>query len=488
MKPARTRIAPSPTGFMHIGTLHTALFDYFLAKQTNGKFIIRIEDTDQSRFVDGAVENLLKTFKRLGIESDEGPIISDDGKIVECGDYGPYVQSNRLTIYKKYVDQLLEQGDAYHCFCSSERLDAMREEQRAVKQNPKYDRHCINLSKDEIDKRIESGEKYVVRMRIPDGETEFEDVVRGIVKFNNCDIDDQVILKSDGFPTYHLAVVVDDALMKITHIIRGEEWLSSTPKHIILYKMLGFNQIPIFAHLPLLLNPDKTKLSKRQGDVAVEDYLNKGYLPEAILNFIGTLGFNPSGDRELYTLEELIKSFDLSKVKKSGAVMNIEKLDWMNNYYIMQLSEDELIACVKPFVSLDLADEILRRALMVEKIKIKKLSELQENLEQYVIEIIYGKELLAWKKSNLADAKAQLEGVLSFLTNLDDAVFVNIESLEREVRAYILNNNLDNGCVLWPLRVALSGKEKSASPFELLWIFGREKSVDRINKAIKVLG
>lgn len=487
MTPARTRLAPSPTGYMHIGTLRTALFDYFLAKQTGGQFLLRIEDTDQTRFVEGALENLLETFKRVGIEPDEGPVLQDDGSIIEKGEYGPYTQSDRLEMYQKYVDQLIAQGDAYYCFCSKERLDEMREQQRATKQTPKYDRHCCALSEDEVKAKLEAGASYVVRMKVPEGETVFDDVVRGMVKFQNSEVDDQVILKSDGFPTYHLAVVVDDALMKITHVIRGEEWLSSTPKHIMLYKMLGFEQ-PAFAHVPLLLNPDKSKLSKRQGDVAVEDYLNKGYLPEALLNFIGTLGFNPTGDREIYSFQELIDLFDLSKVKKSGAVMNLEKLDWMNNHYIGLLSREELVERARPFVGVDLNDGMMQRALMVERARINRLDELQARLEPYVLELAYDPAILVWKKADAADAKAQLEGVLSYVENLDASVFDEQSSIEAQIRDYIEKNQLENGNVLWPLRVALSGSEKSASPFELLWIFGKEQGIERIKKGIASLG
>jgi len=486
MQPARTRLAPSPTGYIHIGTLRTALFDYFLAKQTGGQFVLRIEDTDQTRLVEGSLQNLLETFKRVGIEPDEGPVLQDDGSTIEKGDHGPYVQSQRLDLYKPYVDKLIEQGRAYQCFCSKERLDEMREKQRATKQSPKYDRQCCGLSSDEIKSKIEAGESYVVRMKVPEGETEFDDVVRGKVKFQNSDVDDQVILKSDGFPTYHLAVVVDDALMNITHIVRGEEWLSSTPKHIMLYEMLGFD-LPVFAHVPLLLNPDKTKLSKRQGDVAVEDYLNKGYLPEALLNFIGTLGFNPTGDREIYTFDELIEMFDLSKVKKSGAVMNVEKLDWMNNQYILKLDRDDLIERAKPFVSHDLENDMVGRALMIERDRVNRLDELQEKLEPYVAEFEYDSDMLVWKKSDAADAKVQLENIKTFIETLEDAAFVNVESIERELREYITKNNLDNGSVLWPLRVALSGAKKSASPFELLWVFGKQQGIERVNKAIELL-
>jgi nondiscriminating glutamyl-tRNA synthetase len=310
----RTRFAPSPTGFVHIGSLKMALVDYLIAKQNNGKFILRIEDTDQERFVEGAMESLLRTLNWAGIKPDEGVEFDSNNKIVQVGDKGPYIQSERLDIYKKYVEELINNGHAYYCFCSKERLDEVRKVQELNKQPTGYDGHCRNLSLTEAKKRIEAGESAVVRMKMPhEGITKFTDLIRGVVEFQNSLIDDQVLLKSDGFPTYHLAVVVDDHLMEISHVIRGEEWLSSTPKHLVLYEMFGW-QPPKFAHLPLLLNPDRSKLSKRQGDVSVEDYKNKGYLPEAMINFIAFLGWNPGGEKEIYSLDELIKEFSLDKV------------------------------------------------------------------------------------------------------------------------------------------------------------------------------
>ncbi|PIX61919.1 glutamate--tRNA ligase [Candidatus Uhrbacteria bacterium CG_4_9_14_0_2_um_filter_41_50] len=469
MKPARTRIAPSPTGYMHVGTLRTALFSYFLAHQTGGQFILRIEDTDRTRFVEGATESLIKTFKDLGIEFDEGP----------------FVQSERLTEYKIHADRLLADSNAYYCFCSRDRLEEMRKQQQETKQTPKYDRACLKLTSDEIQKKLDSGENHVIRMKIPEGETIVKDLVRGNVKFNHSDIDDQVIVKSDGYPTYHLAVVVDDFLMNITHVIRGEEWLPSTPKHIILQKMFDFD-IPQFAHVPLLLNPDKTKLSKRQGDVAVEDYLKKGYLPQALINFISTLGYNPTGDREVYTMQELIDLFDITKVKSSGAVMNIEKLDWMNNHYIKELSDEELFVMAKPFLSMEI-DKTIQKALLIERERVNRLEELEEKITPYLKATSYAKESLIWKKADALDAKKNLEGVLGVIENLNDPDFDKIETLEGEVKKYIEREGLQNGNVLWPLRVALSGQEKSASPFELLWVFGREQGIERIKKAISLL-
>lgn len=483
---ARTRLAPSPTGYVHIGTLRTALFNYFHAKQSGGQFIIRIEDTDRERMVEGSVENLLSVFKQLGIENDEGPKLQDDGTVAESGEVGPYVQSKRLDLYKNYVQQLIDQGDAYYCFCSKERLDEMRKAQQETKQTPKYDRTCLKLNEDEIMEKLEAREPHVVRMKVPDGETNVEDIIRGTVKFNNADVDDQVILKSDGFPTYHLAVVVDDHLMKITHVIRGEEWLPSTPKHIMLYGMFGWD-VPQFAHVPLLLNPDKSKLSKRQGDVAVEDYLKRGYLPAALINFVGTLGFNPSADQEIFSVDELVEKFDLAKVNKSGAVLNMDKLDWMNNQYIRTLTADQLVEAARSFVQANVDDLVVRRALMVERERVNRLDELQEKIDAYIQQPAYDPAMLVWRKADKTDAESQLKNMGSFLEGQGDEVFDDVHTIEEAAMAYIKENDLSNGNVLWPLRVALSGLERSASPFEFLWALGKGESLKRIDRAIKML-
>lgn len=481
----RTRIAPSPTGYVHIGNLHTTLFNYFLARQAAGKFIIRIEDTDRTRLVEGAVENLLTVLSKIGIEHDEGPFL-ENGTLTERGDVGPYVQSKRLDIYRTYVQQLLDQGDAYYCFCTKERLEEMRKAQQATKQTPKYDRTCLKLSQDDIEKKISAREPYVVRMKIPEGESQLQDLIRGTVTFNNRDVDDQVILKSDGFPTYHLAVVVDDHLMNISHIVRGEEWIPSTPKHVILYKMFGW-EIPLFAHLPLLLNPDKTKLSKRQGDVAVEDYLRRGYLPNAIINFLGTLGFNPDGEKEIYTFDELVKGFDITKVNKSGAVMNMDKLDWINNHYIRLLSPSELSEAARPFVQANVDDMRVQRALMIERERVNRLDELQSRIDPYIQSPSYDPSVLIWKKADASDAIKQLQGLKTLFGSVEEEKFDDVKALEAQIRDYMTKNSLQNGNVLWPLRVALSGMEKSASPFELLWALGKAESLKRIDHALQIL-
>ena len=463
----KTRFAPSPTGYLHIGSLRTVVYSYLFAKKYQGTFLLRIEDTDQSRLVEGAVEQLLDTLKRVGIGIDEGP----------------YVQSERLEIYKEHAQKLIDSGHAYHCFCSRERLDEVREQQRLAKLQPKYDRACLGLDKEEVEKRLAAGEDHVIRLQMPEGETVFEDAIRGSVKINNSEIDDQVLVKTDGFPTYHLAVVVDDHLMGITHIIRGEEWISSVPKHIALYKAFGF-ELPVYAHLPLVLNPDKSKLSKRQGDVAVEDYLAKGFLPEALVNFVALLGFNPSGDKEIYTVEELTDGFDLSKVNKSGAVFDQEKLRWMNAQYLKALSDDELLERVKPFLTDEVEEGLLGRIVAIEKDRMQVLGDLQEQLGMYTQALCYEPEILVWRKADAEDAKKQLAGVLEVVRAFDDTTWGSLELIETGVKRYIEANELSNGNVLWPLRVALSGDARSPSPFELLWVLGKTVSIERIENAL----
>ena len=355
----KVRFAPSPTGFLHVGGLRTALFNYLYAKKVGGQFLLRIEDTDQSRKVDNAVENLISTFEKLNISYNEGP--------TQGGDSGPYFQSQRINIYNKYIDQLLKQGNAYPCFCSADDLAAVRANQAKEKQTIKYSRKCLKLSQDEVLEKMKL-QKYVIRMKVPSENTEliFFDMVRERVAIKYSEIDDQVLIKSDGFPTYHFANVIDDYLMGITHVMRGEEWLPSTPKHILLYKFFDW-KLPKFIHLPLLLNADKSKLSKRQGDVAVEDYLKKGFLPEALLNFVVLLGWHPKNEKELFNIDELKKEFSIKRINKSGAVFDLEKLKWMNGQYIKNLPIDLIIKYVKPFfekANLDISDKSKLKTLV----------------------------------------------------------------------------------------------------------------------------
>ncbi|MBP7563529.1 MAG: glutamate--tRNA ligase [Candidatus Cloacimonetes bacterium] len=340
-QPVRVRFAPSPTGLMHLGNVRTALYDYLMAKRTNGQFILRIEDTDQTRYVEGSVENLIESLKILGIHCDEGPEIG--------GNFGPYIQSQRLDIYHQHIQQLLDKGHAYHCFCTKEEIEEHRQKQMELKLNPQYSGKCRNLTPEEVQAKKDAGLPYVIRLRMPDDRSfTFQDAIRGQVEIESSLIDDQVILKSDGFPTYHLAAVVDDHLMEITHVLRGEEWLPSTPKHIYLYECFGWNP-PQWVHLPLLLNTDRSKLSKRHGDFSVQNYLNMGYLKESIVNFVALLGWHSADDRELYTLEELVNEFSIERVNKSGAIFDITKLEWMNGWYMRNLDVSYIAHEAKPF-------------------------------------------------------------------------------------------------------------------------------------------
>lgn len=484
--PMRTRIAPSPTGFMHIGTLRTVLYDYFLARQSGGQFIVRIEDTDQERSVAGSVESLLKTFQTLGLDYDEGPVLRADGSIEEKGPNGPYFQSQRLAIYKKYAEQLVAQGDAYPCFCTTEDLEKMRAEQTLLKLAPKYDRRCLKLSAEDIAARLACGDRHVLRLRVPEGESRFVDAIRGEIVFKNAEVDDQVLMKSDGFPTYHLAVVIDDYLMNITHVLRGEEWVSSTPKQILLAKMFGW-ELPTYAHVPLILNPDKTKLSKRKGDVSVESYLAKGYLPEALTNFLALLGWNPTDDREVFSREELIRLFDLTKVNKAGAVLNVEKLNWVNGQYLKAMPEAEYLALLRPMLA-GMSDDaaFVDRACLLARERIQLPNELVG-----LVSFLFPEKLehdpagLVWKTQTKEEARERLLAVRMLLDTQGD--FSSIAALEAQVRGLVTEKGWGNGDTLWPLRVSLSGMKQSPSPFELLWAYGKVRALARIDEALSRL-
>ena len=486
----RTRFAPSPTGYLHVGSLRTALYAYYVARQAGGDFLLRVEDTDQEREVPGAVAALIRTFQRVDLSFDEGPTLSADGVLSEKGNYGPYTQSKRLSLYTEYAKNLLASGHAYLCFCTKERLDEVRKIQEASKQPMKYDRACLTIPLDESTRRASAGEAHVVRLRVPQtGFTETTDAIRGQVRFPNQDQEDFVMMKSDGFPTYHLANVVDDHLMEISHVIRGEEWLSSLPKHYQLYEAFGWTK-PVFAHLPLILNPDKTKLSKRQGDVAVEDFLAKGYLSEALENFISLIGYNPTGDRELYAREELIKLFDLSKVNSSGGVFNVEKLNWMNQQYIQKKTPAELADLAEPFLKKDgqTVDRVLlEKICAVERNRLTTLDEIPPAVILYQTITKFEPILLIWKKADAADAKKWLQAMHNLFVSLDARIFDDVKTLETEIANFINANGAGKGNVLWPLRVALSGRAASPSPFEMAWVLGKDESIKRLQHAIALL-
>ncbi|MCK5122901.1 MAG: glutamate--tRNA ligase [Candidatus Pacebacteria bacterium] len=501
-KKIRTRFAPSPTGALHVGSLRTALYNYLFAKHNKGDFILRIEDTDKARFVEGSIENLVKILNLTGLKYNEGVFADNDVKIVQRGDFGPYVQSERLEIYRKYVDELIKNDYAYFCFCSQERLEEMRKDQQAKKTAPMYDGRCRGLSKIEVENLLDKKTPYVIRLKTPkEGFTEFNDLIYGKIKIENKIIDDQVLIKSDGYPTYHLANVVDDHLMEISHIIRGEEWLPSTPKHILLYKAFGW-EIPEFAHLPLLLNPNKSKLSKRQGDVAVEDYLEKGYLPEALLNFILFLGWNPKTEEEIFSLEEMIKRFDLPGVNKTGAIFNTEKLDWINGAYIREMDLGELTKLCVPYLkkagiselssgypelSSETQFDYLKKVISLEQERMKKISEIGELVKFiFVDKLEYNKELLIWKKMSFEEVRNNLKLVYNELEKIEEDNFTK-NNLEKVLRDLMEREGIKAGELLWPLRVALTGLKGSPGPFEVGKVLGKERVLGRIRFAVKLL-
>ncbi len=469
------RYAPSPTGLMHIGTLRTMLYDYLFAKHNDGKVILRVEDTDKSREVEGSYENLERLIEWAEIPYDEGPVF----------------QSDRVKegVYRKYVDILLKNGDAYHCFCTKERLDEMRKKQQAEKVPPMYDRKCLSLSKEEVSQRIKDGEKYVIRFLVPKGkDIEIKDAVRGKIVINTDTVDDQVLMKSDGFPTYHLANVVDDHEMGVTHVFRGEEWVTSTPKHILLYNAFKW-KAPKFAHLPLLLNADgKKKLSKRQGDVAVEDFIQKGYLKDALINFIALLGWNPGGGdtKEIFSMKELIEKFDLKKVHKAGAAVDIKRLNWMNSQYIKKMDTQEFITQAMPYFKSNFPDlkdeEVIKKILVIEKDRMEVYNQAGKENTFLFNSISLDKELLIWKDASLTDTKKQLERALEVLEKIDET------NWEREfLNKLLLSEAGDNkGEFLWPLRAALTGQKYSPSPMDCAWVLGKKESLNRIKKAIEL--
>ncbi len=500
-KPVRVRYAPSPTGYLHIGGLRTALYNVFFAKRHGGTFLLRMEDTDQARLVPGAVESLIRTFATLGIVAAEGPYVEND-VLSERGAYGPYTQSQRLDVYREHAELLITKGRAYRCFCSPETLDAMRAEAQAAGRPSRYDGRCRTLSKEEQEEKMTAG-SHVIRMCVPPiGTISWIDQVRGEISFSAADIDDAVLVKTDGFPTYHLANVVDDHLMEISHVFRAEEWIPSTPKHVLLYQAFGWEP-PLFGHLSWLLNADKTKLSKRQGDVAVENYLQRGYLPEALLNFVALLGWNPTADREIFSMDELASLFDISKVNSAGAVVNFEKLDWFNRHYLKALSSEEFARRAAPFlVAADIlvptgtdtwtARETqktfslaqLAGVVGLERERISALEELPKALAFAFAPLVHQAAMLCWKGMSAADTVARLEAVRAFLAEQGD---VSSATLEAATKEWIAAKGWGNGEVLWPLRVALSGQEKSPGPFEMIAAFGKEESLHRVEAALHVL-
>ena len=486
----RTRFAPSPTGFLHIGGLRTALYCYLWAKHNDGDYLLRIEDTDRTRYVEGSVESLITSLEFCGLKHDEGPMLKE-GKVIEIGEKGPYFQSDRLDIYKKYINKLLDEGKAYYCFCDKDRLENLREEQVKNKQTPKYDGKCKNLSREEAEERIKNGESYVIRMALPEDENiTFNDEVRGEVTINTKDVDEQVLIKADGFPTYHFAVVVDDHLMDVNYVIRGEEWLVSTPKHIILYNYLGWKP-PKFAHLPTVLNKNKKKLSKRHDSVAVEDFIQKGYLPEALINYIALLGWSDPNDREILSMEELIKDFDIKRVTKAGAVFDTEKLNWVNSHYIKEKSNEELISLIKPYL---LKENIIDESTSEETL-IYIVEAIKDKLNYFEESIELTKELYLKADLNSLDEKAkevmEMETNETLFTNLIN-LFENEDKLTPEIVGKSLKSiqkefKIKGKALYMPTRIAISGIMHGADLTYILSILGKDEVISRLKSALKFI-
>lgn len=481
----RVRYAPSPTGFPHVGNIRTALFNWLFARHNGGSFIVRIEDTDVARSVEGAVDTILEALRWLGIDWDEGPGVG--------GDYGPYFQSERLSLYQSAARRLVEQGDAYYCYCTPERLEEMRAEQMKNKQPPGYDRRCRNLSATGSLLKFMSGSKRVVRFMTPlEKKTSFTDLIRGEVTFENANIDDFVLLKSDGYPTYHLASVVDDHIMGISHVLRAEEWLSSTPRHLMLYKALGYKP-PQFAHLPMLMGTDRSKLSKRHGAVSVTEYQAQGYLAEAMLNFLSLLGWSLDDKTEIMTRQKIIDNFSLKRVSQTAAIFNREKLDWMNGVYIRSLSLEEFTKRVIPFLERDLPPEVARplpadyvsRIMPLVQERAKTLAEVASLTDFFFVnELEYEPELLIVKKMTRELAVKALETSRKKLGRLKE---FNEELLEEVLRPMAEEMEMKTGQLFGTLRVAVTGRAVAPPLFQTMSALGRERCLERIKAALKKL-
>lgn len=476
----RTRYAPSPTGYMHVGNLRTALYAYLIAKHDGGDFILRIEDTDQERFVEGAVDVIYNTLKLTGLKHDEGPDVG--------GPVGPYVQSERKSIYLEYAKKLVEKGEAYYCFCTKERLDMLRTNAEALNRPFKYDKHCLSMTKEEIEAKLSEGVPYVIRQNNPDtGTTTFEDVIYGRISVDNSELDDMILIKSDGMPTYNFANVVDDHLMGITHVVRGSEYLSSSPKYNRLYNAFGW-EVPVYVHCPPIMKDAHQKLSKRNGDASFEDLLEKGYLKDSIMNYIALLGWNPGTTEEIFSLEDLIEKFDFMNINKAPAIFDTNKLKWMNGEYMRRLSVDEFHKMALPYY-----EKVLTKGLDLNKIsellhtRTEVLGEIPEmidffnELPDYSIDMYVHKKM----KTNYENSLDSLKKALPILEDLSNW---NFETIQDSMMKLVAEMGVKNGIVLWPLRTAVSGKQFTpGGAFEIADILGKEETLKRIRVGIEKL-
>lgn len=477
----RTRFAPSPTGYMHIGNLRTALYEYLIARRHGGRFILRIEDTDQERYVEGSTKVIYKTLKIAGLEHDEGP---DKG-----GPYGPYIQSERKDLYMEYAKKLTDLGHAYYCFCSKERLAGLKSDCEQQGKPYKYDRHCLGLTAEEINNKLAAGIPFVIRQKMPDtGSTSFEDAVYGTITVDNKELEDQILIKSDGLPTYNFANVIDDHLMGITHVVRGNEYLSSTPKYNLLYKAFGWD-IPVYVHVSTIVTPEGRKMSKRHGDPSFEDLISQGFLVEAVINFVALLGWSPGTEQEIFSLKELEQVFDISGISKSPAVFDIAKLRWMNGEYIRKMTPEQFHQAASPYYSKTLSDkgiDTFRLSRLLQPrtevlTEIPSMIDFLEELPEYDVSLYVHKKM----KTDTVNSLTNLKAVLAILEKTDawknDVLYGSLTELAKEM-------GVKNSQILWPVRTALSGK--AATPggaTELAELLGKDESIKRIRKGIEKL-
>lgn len=481
----RTRYAPSPTGKMHVGNLRTALYEFLIAKHEGGDFLFRIEDTDTERYVEGAIDVINNTMAMAGLVYDEGP-----GK---DGGYGPYVQSERVKsgLYLDYAKMLVEKGEAYYCFCTKERLDKLRADSvnEHGKETAKYDKHCLGLSKEEVEKRLAAGEPYVIRQNNPEsGTTVFSDIIYGDIYVDNAELDDMILIKSDGYPTYNFANVVDDHLMKITHVVRGNEYLSSAPKYNRLYEAFGW-EVPVYIHCPVITDEEHKKLSKRRGDASFEDLIELGFLPEAIVNYVALLGWSPAEDREIYSLDELIEVFDYTRISKSPAVFDIQKLKWMNGEYIKALDDESYYAHALEQVEkvVKRKDLDLRKIADLCKSRIEVFPDIPEKVDFFEKLCDYDVSMYTHKKMK-TNSENSLQALRDLLPLLEKLETFSIDGISDVAMKYVQEKGIKNGQALWPLRTAVSGKQMTpGGAYEIMEILGKEESLSRICTGIRML-
>lgn len=482
MTKIRTRFAPSPTGKMHVGNLRSALYEYLIAKHTNGDFIIRIEDTDQERFVEGAIETIYRTLEKAGINYDEGP--------ERDGAFGPYIQSKRkkLGIYQKYADELISKGEAYYCFCDKERLASLKSEVVEGKEVSAYDKKCLSLSKETSAEKKAAGIPFVIRQNNPlSGTTTFHDELYGDITVDNSELDDMILIKSDGFPTYNFANVVDDHLMKITHVVRGNEYLSSSPKYNRLYEAFGW-PVPVYVHLPMITDADHKKLSKRSGHSSFEDLLDQGFLPEAIVNFIALLGWSPEGNQEIFTLTELVSQFDYKRISKSPAVFDIGKLRWMNAEYLKAMDFETFYEQAMPIIKETAGEAIdIEKIARMVKTRIELWSDIPELIDFFAALPEYDTAMYSHKKMKTTEESAcdVLKELMPLLFTCND--FSN-DNLYQILCDFAAEKGYKNGYVMWPVRTAVSGKQMTpAGATEIMELLGKEESIKRLRHGIEML-